>query len=158
MNVSLPLVLAAGLVVGFGAGALVPRPGPGPVSSSPPVATRSVERVERCVAAGLSDADVARLRDEVITAVQGELAVADGPAAAAPVPAPPTAEQTEAVKSGLQLVKTAIEHGRWTEDDAAALRLQFSAMTDEGRDGALSQLAMAINSGRLKLETQGQLF
>jgi len=133
--------------------------------SSPEPATVSV--VERgapaviapgtCVA-HLGDDDLRRLRDEVVAAIApGSPAAAIVPPAEDPPP-PPTPEQLAAEDASARLLDTAIAAGRWTDADAAALRGQLGTVPDATRIAMLQRMAVAINSGRLHVDTTGAPF
>lgn len=48
--------------------------------------------------------------------------------------------------------------GRWTEDDAQALRGALASLPPEEQAEITRGLALVVNGGALRVETQGPLF
>ena len=69
-----------------------------------------------------------------------------------------TQAQQEAAAQGQQVVHAALAQGEWTEQDVIAMRLALHELRPEERDALLGTLIPAINSGKVKLNTPGQIF
>lgn len=67
-------------------------------------------------------------------------------------PRSPTAEQEKAVEAKGKLLSQALASGSWTEDDARAARQLLPALAPADQKALLSEIAMGINGGKLKLE------
>jgi len=80
----------------------------------------------------------------------GRTAVAAADAAAQPQP--PTAEQAKAAEAKGKLLSEALANGNWTEADAMAARQLLPALAPADQKALLSEIAMGINGGKLKLE------
>jgi len=69
----------------------------------------------------------------------------------------PTPEAVAALAHGRTVVDTARAQGRWTDDDAEALRSVLPQLDDASRDEVLQSLTKAVNLGELTVETRGRL-
>jgi hypothetical protein len=97
------------------------------------------------------------LREELQLARQPE-PVQAAIAAAPATPPPESAEAVVAAEQGHHIVDGALAAQRWGDQDVAAIRQILPQLSADDRDALLKQLMPAINTGRVKLETVGQIF
>jgi hypothetical protein len=122
------------------------------VTEGPPAATRMI--APACIAR-VDDADLRRLHDELV-ATAADTAAAPAPA---PIePPPPAPEQVAAAAEADRLLAAGFALGRWTDHDAEALRPQLAAMSPGDRIAALQRFAVAVDTGRLRVETTAAPF
>jgi hypothetical protein len=102
------------------------------------------------VAAPVADATVVR------AAVREALATAPA-AAEAPTPPPVTDAELRAADDAHALVADAVDAGRWTREDAGALRALLPRLAAEDFDAVMTALIAPVNEGRVIVETSGSL-
>jgi hypothetical protein len=147
---ALLLVGTIAAVAGFlGGRATAPAPRP----TAPARASADARPAPVCVAR-LSELDLQRLRDEVAAAVKP---AAPEPAAAKPAPATPP-ERGAATTDAHQVIDAAVARGRWTDDDAQQLRNVLAPLPPDEQFEVTRSLAVAVNSGSLRIETLGAPF
>jgi hypothetical protein len=78
------------------------------------------------------------------------------PAASAQAPPPP--DDPVLTANAQSLVDRAIASGKWTDDDAAAMRVSMAAMTPGQRDDAMHMLLRALNERGVRRSTHGPVF
>jgi len=102
----------------------------------------------------------AELRAIIRDVVRDEVQHAAPPAPTAPEePAvEATPDDPASADRGRAIVGAARHVGRWTEEDAAALRSAMGAMSDAQRSEVLALLVPAINRGELALTFEGPIF
>jgi hypothetical protein len=128
-------------------------------SDAPATRERVVERAVAVPTGG--GACVARLDDDDLRRLR-DLVDATRPApspepTADPAPAPSPAQVT-AAREGASVLDAALAAGRWTDDDAAALRTQLAAMDPAASAETLRRMAVEVDAGRLRVETTGSPF
>lgn len=131
------------------------RPAPPSTAVSPVVPAGRTAATGEAVP-HLGDADVRRIRDEVVAALALQRAARAEPAEP-PTPAPPSPEQALAIAAGDHLIDSALASREWTDADAAALRAQFPAMSIDARVAAARRLAVAVNAGQVQVRASGPL-
>jgi hypothetical protein len=97
------------------------------------------------------------LREELQLARQPE-PVQAAIAAAPATPPPESAEAVAAAEQGHRIVDGALAAQRWGDQDVTAIRQILPQLAADDRDALLKQLVPAINTGRVRLETVGQIF
>jgi hypothetical protein len=115
--------------------------------------------------ASLSATDSAAIRAELARIVREELGTAErAPAAEPPPPEKPRAEEPpdpehQALHQDAQrLVDVALNARRWTDRDAESFQRLAPLLPEAKRQALMQQLVMAINEGRLQVETRGPPF
>lgn len=156
------LILAVGLAAGLASGwcgATLRAHGSDSSSEVPAAAVaRSEVPVARCVAS-IDEAQLAELRAEIAALAASRPGTGSEGAPAAPAaPRPPSAESVAASEDAAQRVDEAIGRGAWTDRDRIALRGVMPELTNEQTEVVMSKLVLAINEGRLKLDSPGPLF
>jgi hypothetical protein len=144
------LTLATGLIAGL---LLDVALRPAPARPAPPTTTIVPAAERSCPAAGASvdPALVRRLVAEALADTRAPAPPEEPPAAPAPSP-----ERVAAAAEAADLVDRAVSAGRWTDADARGLRARLPLLTAEAREEALSRFFGALNSGRLRVETEGR--
>jgi hypothetical protein len=94
----------------------------------------------------------AMLRGEIEAALDERAAAAGEAASAAEAPSEAAFEATE---RGHAVIRAALETGKWTREDAAALRAQLIAATPAQREELLSTLFPLLNRGELVSDFRG---
>ena len=154
MSTLRPLAFAAALVAAGAVGYSIPRPAP-PARIAPPVCARQVAVIDEAALR-------AALRAELANLPRTTANVAAAAPVAAPVAPPqaavPSAEAVSALADAQHVLDGALARHRWGSDDARAFRQLLARVDDDGRQQLLSQLAPAINDGRLELATAGMPF
>lgn len=69
-----------------------------------------------------------------------------------------TPENRAAYDRSYDIVRTAFAIGRWTNEDAHALREAFAQLTGAQREEIIQFLIVAMNNGEIAVETTGPLF
>jgi hypothetical protein len=147
---------AGGLAVGLFLGAAM-RGDPGVVPGIAAPQARSASADHREVRgadpSALSLDDVRRVvREELIASKAGR----DGatiPSSESASPHLPDAAAVAAGEEARRVLGAAIARRQWTREDAEALRARFHAMSGEEQDELLRQFSVAVNQGRLVVET-----
>ncbi|MFP2906390.1 hypothetical protein ACLESD_15265 [Pyxidicoccus sp. 3LFB2] len=114
----------------------------------------------RCAAASPAGAgtELAALRTE-LNQLREELALTGGVQPRPPEASPePPAQAVAAQRQGHQLIAEASRSGRWTTEDAKALRLQLTEMNDAQRQEVIRRLIVQLNEGKLKSHAEGPIF
>jgi hypothetical protein len=124
---------ALGLIIGFGLHA---------VYFTPPVSTVALEAANTALVIYASRPPAPGCTPSP-TAVEA--------AAPADTPKPPTAAQAQAAETKGKLLSQALAAGSWTEADAMAARQLLPTLAPVDQRALLSEIAMGINSGKLKL-------
>lgn len=146
-----------GLVVGLLLGGALPGNDPGESPGISQVPGRSSTDGLDGRARGesqltLSLEDVRRVVREELAASNTGSAPAGNPSAADP-PEPPGEAAIAANEDARRVLVAAIARRQWTQADADALRSRFHAMSGADQDELLRQFSMAVNQGRLVVET-----
>ncbi len=110
--------------------------------------------------ATLSANDSASLRAELARLVREELHPEQQAPSAEPPPhkpraEAPTPEQLPLIQDTQRLMDSALGARRWTAQDAESFRRLLPGLPDAQRQAFLQQLVVAINEGRLQVETRG---
>lgn len=132
-------------------------------ATGPDATSTARERViDRMVAVPSGGACVARLGDDDLRRLRDEIVATLPAPAAAPVPdevaPPPTTAQATAADATARLLDRAVAAGRWTDDDAVAMRDDLAAMDPAQMTATLQRMAALVNGGRLRVETTGSPF
>jgi hypothetical protein len=125
-----------------------------------------VERlaVSHCAPAAIDDRSALVSRNELSTLLDEKL---DGLlknrrgtiSEPAPPPLPgPTAAQVEAFARAQGMVEKGLHAGRWTDEDAMALRVVLVQVAAEERAELTRKMVVAINQDRIRVETSGPPF
>jgi len=149
-----PFAFAGALVAAALVGHAIPRAAPPPRIAAPICAPQPAVIDEVALRAAIR-AELGNLPRATTNA-----------ATAAPVAAPtappraalPDAAAASALADAQQLLDGALTRGRWGSDDASAFRRLLARVDSDGRTQLLSELAPAINDGRLELTTPGMPF
>lgn len=149
MNKTLPLVTFA---VGLSLGAWW-----GLHQAAPLVVTRAVSPFPTPVGAPNVGIDAAALRaivrDELAIALRGK---EDARPPSAQAPKAPTSPETLAKQREAQMeIDTLIAGGVWGNEQRFAFQQKISLLDPDQRDHALQELVTRLNSGALKVETNG---
>ncbi|MFY0527048.1 hypothetical protein ACN28I_29210 [Archangium gephyra] len=113
--------------------------------------------------ATLSANDSASLRAELARLVREELHPEPRAPSAEPPPELPRAEtpapeQLPLIQDTQRLVDSALSARRWTDQDAEAFRRLAPHLPDAQRRALMQQVVVAINEGRIQMETRGLPF
>ena len=92
--------------------------------------------------------------DRVSAAVATKVVQANAPSP----PPPPTPENVAAFEAGQSLIAAAVGTGHWTEANAKDFHALFLQVSDEERRELKSQIAVAINDGKLRPDFRGHWF
>lgn len=149
-----PFAFAGALVAAALIGHAIPRAAPPPRIAAP-ICARQPAVI-----------DEAALRAAIRAELGNLPRVTTNAATAAPVAAPtapppaalPDAAAASALADAQQLLDGALSRGRWGSDDASAFRRLLARVDGDGRTQLLSELAPAINDGRLELTAPGMPF
>ncbi len=145
------MVLAAGLAAaGFLFGRTFSRPPPAPEPRGAALAIRELPPR----AARPDDDDVRRVRDAVLLALRGS-----PPREAVAPSSQPRSPEQEAAGAALERdLAGALSAGQWTDADRDALRANLVRATSEDQFETLRRFSVAVNEGRLRIETRGLPF
>ncbi len=113
--------------------------------------------------ATLSATDSEAIRSELARLVQEALRTEAKAPSAEPEPDKPRPEEPDPTRLAMSqdaqhLVDKALSARRWTEHDAQSFRMLAPNLPESHRQALMRQLAMAVNEGRLQLDTRGPPF
>jgi len=150
-----PLASAAALVAAAAVGYSIPRPA-APARIAAPVCAKQTAVIDEAALRAALRAELGNL-PRATANMAAAAPVATPPPAPSPAAAP-SAEAASAFADAERLLDGALARHRWGSEEAHAFRQLLARVDSDSRTQLLSELAPAINDGRLELATSGMPF